>query len=221
MAISGYLETTASPIGKRDGARYKLRLQAQGADAAGTEMEILIHNISATGLLVESSSRLSVGEQIAISLPHSGVTTARVIWTSGSLHGCQFAVPVSAATLSAAQLRSVVINGAGEGDESHARPDESFGDRLQRLRTERGITQAQLAEFLNISEPSISAWEQDKSRPKAGRMEALAHFLAVPIAELLGHADKGRLPGLIAKAKRDIAESIGASPNAVKITIEF
>src|SRR5690606_24434068 len=131
MAISGYLETTASAVGKRDSARHKLRLQAQGSNAAGAEMEILIHNISATGLLVESGSRLSVGEQIAISLPHSGVTTARVIWTSGSLHGCQFAVPVSATTLSAAQLRSVVIPGAGEGEDTRARPDESFGDRLQ------------------------------------------------------------------------------------------
>src|SRR3546814_2165806 len=76
--------------------------------------------------------------------------------TSGRLAGCQFEMPLSPATLSAAQLRSVVVEGEPDAQNRPAASAESFGARLQRLRTAKGLTQGQLAVRLGVSEPSIS-----------------------------------------------------------------
>src|SRR3546814_19897218 len=91
-------------------------------------------------------------------------------------------MPVSPASLGAGPLLRVV--GEVEPDAAQNRPAasaESFGARLQRLRTAKGLTQGQLAVRLGVSEPSISAWELDKARPKAGRVAVRANMLGVEI----------------------------------------
>ena len=72
----------------------------------GTGIDVQIHNISGTGLLLESDVKLAAGDRIEIELPHAGDITAVVIWASGRLFGCQFEGPVSPATLSAVELKS-------------------------------------------------------------------------------------------------------------------
>ncbi|WP_447750862.1 helix-turn-helix domain-containing protein [Sphingopyxis fribergensis] len=219
MAIPAYIEKTPQSRGKVRSARRTLRLQLQGAKATGGDVAVLVHNISATGLLIESEVALDLGDRIEIGLPHAGATWAKVIWTSARIYGCQFDTPISAATLSAAQLRGVVGPDSGTpADVPHA---ESFGIRLQRLRTAKGLTQSQVAKQLSVSEPSISAWEQDKARPKAGRMEALAVLLGVDISELLGIDEAESLGDVIARAKEQVAKAADVSADNVKIIIEI
>src|SRR3546814_13928410 len=69
---------------------------------------VMIHNISATGLLIETGLTLGVGDRIEIGLPHAGATAIEVIWESGHLFGCRFGRPITPATLRAAQLRGAV-----------------------------------------------------------------------------------------------------------------
>src|SRR3546814_5125931 len=172
-------------------------------------------------MLVESSAPLEIGEVIEVNLPHSGKTATKVIWTSGGLAGCQFEMPISPATLSAAQLRSVVVEVEPVAAQNRpASSAESFGARLQRLRTAQGLTQGQLAVRLGVSEPSISAWELDKARPKAGRVEVLANMLGVEIHELLGLEETENLRDLFARAKEQIAKAAGVAPDTIKRTEE-
>ena len=220
MAMTVYLNEVPRSAGKGRASRRQLRLPLHGSKATGAEIEALVHNISATGMLVESGAPLEIGEVIEVNLPHSGKTATKVIWTSGRLAGCQFEMPISPATLSAAQLRSVVV----EAEPDAARPAssaESFGARLQRLRTAKGLTQGQLAVRLGVSEPSISAWELDKARPKAGRVEVLANMLGVEIHELLGLEETENLRDLVARAKEQIAKAAGVAPDNIKLTIEI
>ena len=221
MAIPAYIEKTAQTRDKLRSARRALRLQLSGAKATGGEVAVLVHNISRTGLLIESEVALQPGDRIEIGLPHSGAAWARVIWASARIYGCQFDTPISAATLSAAQLRSVVGPDTGALADPHLPHAESFGVRLQRLRTEKGLTQSQVAKQLSVSEPSISAWEQDKARPKAGRLEALAVLLGVDIPELLGIDEAESLGDVIARAKDQIANAAAVSVDNVKIVIEI
>jgi transcriptional regulator with XRE-family HTH domain len=222
MPMTVYLNDTPRSTGKGRASRRQLRLPLHGSKATGAEIEALVHNISATGMLVESKAPLEIGEVIEVNLPHSGKTATRVIWTSGDLAGCQFEMPISPATLSAAQLRSVVgPDTPALDDHQPAAGAESFGVRLQRLRTAKQLTQGQLAVRLGVSEPSISAWELDKARPKAGRMEALSDALGVEISELLGFDGTENLADLVARAKAQIARAAGVSPDNVKLTIEM
>lgn len=221
MPMTVYLNNSPRSAGKGRASRRQLRLPLHGSKATGAEIEALVHNISATGMLVESRTPLEIGEVIEVNLPHSGKTATRVIWTSGTLAGCQFEMPISSATLSAAQLRSVVGPDAHANEDSPAPVTESFGVRLQRLRTARELTQGQLAVQLGVSEPSISAWELDKARPKAGRMEALSIALGVEISELLGFDGTENLNELVERAKAQIARAAGVDPAKIKFTIEI
>lgn len=220
MAMTVYLNSTPRSAGNGRASRRQLRLPLHGSKATGAEIEALVHNISATGMLVESKVPLAIGEIVEVNLPHSGKTATRVIWTSDGIAGCQFEMPISPATLSAAQLRSVVGPDTPAPDDRPAAA-ESFGVRLQWLRTARELTQGQLAVQLGVSEPSISAWELDKARPKAGRMEALSVALGVEITELLGFDDAENLSGLVERAKAQIAKAAGVSPSNIKFTIEI
>jgi len=108
MPIYGHFLPSAPGADKRLDARRKLSLLASGLRHDGTGIEVQIHNISGTGLLLESDVKLANGDRIEIELPHAGDITAVVIWASGRLFGCQFEGPVSPATLSAVELKSAV-----------------------------------------------------------------------------------------------------------------
>lgn len=194
--------------------RRTLRLEALGSTAAGDPARVLVHNISASGLLLESEIRLAPGERIDVELPQAGATPARVIWASGAFFGCQFEAAISTATLSAAQLRS-------ETADSRQGPGESFGMRLQRLRKQRGLTMSQLAAQLGVSKPTVWAWEQGKARPVEARMEALAQALDVSAEDMLIERSLPALPGLIVRAKEQIAGALGVPPEKVKIVVDL
>ncbi len=221
MAIPAFIDSAAPTGGKARSVRRQLRLQLHGTQAGGADVKVSVHNISATGLLLEGDAVLAVGDGIDIVLPHAGATRAKVIWASGTLYGCQFEAPISSATLSAAQLRAVVGTDRGEDAASGGAMAESFGTRLHRLRTARRLTQVQIAAKLGVSEQSISAWEQDKARPKAGRIKALAVLLAVEMTELLGIDEADSLGDVVARAKAQVAEAAAVSPDNVKIIIEI
>ncbi len=221
MAIPAYIEKNGHVRSKRQSVRRKLRLQLQGTRPSGAEVEVLVHNISATGLLLEGELALAPGEWIDIALPHAGATRAKAIWTSGPLCGCQFDNPISPATLSAAQLRAVVGSDDGTAPVPHVSASESFGVRLHRLRTIRRLTQVQIAAELGVSEQSISAWEQDKARPKVARIKVLAGLLGVEMTELLGIDEPESLSDVVARAKMQVAAAAAVSADNVKIIIEI
>jgi DNA-binding transcriptional regulator YiaG len=165
MAFAEHWED-ASAEQRRDDARRTLRLEAEGVTGDGERAEVLVHNLSEGGLLIETGAALNVGEEIDIELPHVGTTPATARWQSGRLFGCEFMAPLPAAALSAAQLRSVPAGVAAVT--TNALPDAGFPQRLQRLRKARGLTLAQVADALGVSKPTVWAWEQGRSRG-AGR----------------------------------------------------
>jgi transcriptional regulator with XRE-family HTH domain len=61
---------------------------------------------------------------------------------------------------------------------------ETFGQRLQRLRAEAGLTQAQLATRAEVATSSLQNWEIERREPGFRALFRLAKVLGVP-AELL------------------------------------
>ena len=122
MAIWAHFQGPAVLAGKDRARRRTLQLEAHGALPSGTGTAVQVHNISASGLLLESEVALDVGEALLIDLPHVGSTAARVVWRSGGLSGCEFEIPLSRAALSAAELRSAI---AGELADDQALPESA------------------------------------------------------------------------------------------------
>ena len=59
------------------------------------------------------------------------------------------------------------------------------GQFIKQLRKDRGLTQRQLAEKINVSEKTISKWETDGGLPDVGLMLPLSRALGVSVNELL------------------------------------
>ncbi|MGI8610771.1 MAG: PilZ domain-containing protein [Sphingomicrobium sp.] len=107
------LEPSDSTANRRSAARRTLRLQALGATAAQSAAQVTIHDLSLTGLLIETSADLAAGERIDVEVPEAGQTEAKVVWSSGRFFGCRFKRPIPPAALSSAILQSPA-DSAGE-----------------------------------------------------------------------------------------------------------
>lgn len=59
------------------------------------------------------------------------------------------------------------------------------GGMIRRLREEKGMTQAELAERLNVSDKAISKWETGKGYPDITLIEPIAAALGVSVIELM------------------------------------
>lgn len=66
----------------------------------------------------------------------------------------------------------------------------SFGDRLARLRKERGFTQVELAERVGMIQALVSDYERGKLRPYADVVARFAKALDVSADVLLGIAEE-------------------------------
>jgi len=221
MAIAGQFQDLTDTEGSLRAQRRVLRLETEGALASGDATKVMIHNVSATGLLLECDISLDIDETIEVELPEAGATVARIVWSSGRLHGCEFAAPVSQATLSAAQLRSAVAEGIGLEAAAAPQTNESFGARLQRLRRQQGLSMDRLASILGVSKPTVWAWEQGKARPLAGRIEKLAEALGVSAGDLNTGEDISGVSELVARTREQLAATLNINPAKIRIMIEL
>ena len=68
-----------------------------------------------------------------------------------------------------------------------AAPAQSLplAEALKRRRTEKGLTQEQLAEHLGVSRQAVSKWEQGLSEPSTANLLALAKLYGISVDALL------------------------------------
>ncbi|UWR28170.1 helix-turn-helix domain-containing protein [Sulfitobacter sp. S223] len=67
----------------------------------------------------------------------------------------------------------------------------TFGDRVAAAREAAGMTQAVLARRLGIRVPTLHAWENDMSEPRANRLSMLAGLLNVSMMWLINGEGEG------------------------------
>lgn len=233
MVMRGTMQKTADGPARRSSERFTLNLVAEGGDDGGAGYPVLVHNLSASGMLIETAADLAIGRQFRIALPESGQVAATVVWNSERLFGCRFDAPLSQSVLSAARLRNPLPS---EFDPSRLalRSGIALGLRIRGLREAQGLSLSALARKAGISKPSIWAWEAGKSLPRRKNLEALAAALDVPVDDITngdtsgppapGGADAGDLGSLreeIDASKRRIAQAAGVPLASVKIAIEL
>ena len=62
----------------------------------------------------------------------------------------------------------------------------NFSQRFKGLRLKAGLTQAEVAERLDLTNRAIGAWESGRSRPRLDKLQQLADLFGVTVAELMG-----------------------------------
>ena len=92
----------------------------------------------------------------------------------------------------------------------------TFGDRLAGAREAAGMTQAALARRLGVKATTLRAWEEDRSEPRANRVNMLAGLLGVPMVWLmtgegegaqLAATDDGALLAELGRARVEVART--------------
>ncbi len=86
--------------------------------------------------------------------------------------------------------------------------NKSMGEIISTLRKEKGMTQKDLADMLNITDKAVSKWERDIACPDTQTIPRLAEILGVSIEELMNaksapttnNKDAGYLFNIILKA---------------------
>ena len=228
MPIHAMIEQEkGADAGARGAARMHMRLETLGSLDGQQGTAVIIHNLSATGMLIETTSDLDIGQRIAVTLPEAPDCTATIVWRSEALAGCRFDRPLARAALSAAQLRNPLpqdVDPAGVAADS-----EMLAERLLRLRQERGLSRVELSNRTGFSKPSIWAWENGKTMPRRSNLIALADAFGISERELFagepasadGSATAKRLHALIETSREEIAMLAGVEPGKVRITIEY
>lgn len=106
MSTLAQLEPRRDGFDGRNAARRKLKLQTSGSTSIRGFADVVIHDLSETGVLIETAAELSTGELLDVHIPEVGATAAKVVWNNGRLFGCEFESRISRAAVSAAMLRS-------------------------------------------------------------------------------------------------------------------
>lgn len=89
---------------------------------------------------------------------------------------------------------------------------KTLGEFIAFLRKEKGLTQKQLAELLNVSDKTVSHWECDENSPDISLLPFLAEALGVSVDELLKGEKKAAQPALqryVTPKSEDFSEKAG------------
>lgn len=244
MPIDAILEPP-QPENLRDAKRLQIRIEASGQLEEGNEARVVIHNLSASGILIETQAELTVGQKIKLALPETTPVSATVVWQSGHLYGCRFDHIISRAVLSAAQLCNPLPSPIDPVFPASTSADnEPLAARIFRLRRARGLSRAEVAARTGLSKPSIWSWETGKAIPRHSNISLLAGALDISEDELLtghvlDHVDSDtpecseRLPSsrgengaqtlreIIDASKKAIAQVAGVDESSIRISIDY
>jgi transcriptional regulator with XRE-family HTH domain len=219
MTIRAVLEPHVAGRGKRATARHALRLTADYQQTGGQAGAVLVHDLSAEGMLIESPQSLAIGSTLAVELPRSGSHDAEVVWSSGRFYGCRFARPLPSGALSAALLKALPAPGTSPRADSRDLPSP---DRIAALRQSRGWSMEDVAERLGVSRQSVWYWESGKRHPKRPMVSLIAALYGVGERDLLAGEPAGPVAANdLHDWKRQIAERFGVASDKVKILVEL
>lgn len=82
----------------------------------------------------------------------------------------------------------------------------TFDIRLRQARTAKGLTQADVADHLNVKRVNVTKWEADEYMPGARRLAPLADFLGVSEEWLLSNRGDG--PAVRTRSSLQEAEAL-------------
>ncbi len=90
-----------------------------------------------------------------------------------------------------------------------------FGTNIKKIRGIRGLTQAQLAEELNLTRGSVSSYEEGRAEPKIETIMMASDFFGIPMEDLL--KQKLTVNQLIGFKHPQVGQSISNDAKSISI----
>lgn len=101
---------------------------------------------------------------------------------------------------------------------------QTLGEMISTLRKEHGMTQAGLAEKMNVTDKAVSKWERDLSCPDINSLPKLAEIFSVSVDELMQVKEGGdredrkeKLGNMIDLIFRAVAMAMGVAVTVTSI----
>lgn len=91
----------------------------------------------------------------------------------------------------------------------------SLGERICKLRTEKNLSQGDLADTLEVSRQSISKWETNGSVPELDKLVKLSEIFDVSLDELITGKERAEQPVAAPHAEQPVAQQ--AEPQVIYI----
>jgi len=82
----------------------------------------------------------------------------------------------------------------------------SLGERIYKLRSEKNLSQGDLANALEVSRQSISKWETNGSVPELDKLLKLSEIFDISLDELVTGKEKAEQPAAVAKTEQPTAQ---------------
>ena len=94
---------------------------------------------------------------------------------------------------------------------------ERTGQLITELRKEKGLTQKQLADALNVTDKAVSKWERGLSFPDISMLEPISDVLGISIMELLA-GERQEASDMISReeAQKIISASVELSDEEIR-----
>ena len=93
------------------------------------------------------------------------------------------------------------------------------GNLLKKLRSEKGLTQEQLAEILNVSNRTVSRWETGSNMPDISLLVEIADFYDISIPEIINGERKSEKMNDEVKEVKEVAKTMSDYARAEKEAI--
>ena len=90
---------------------------------------------------------------------------------------------------------------------------KTMGETIAELRKDRGMTQKELAEQMNVTDKAVSKWERDLSCPDIHSIPKLAEVLGVSVEELMHVTKAEKAPN------EDIAKALDIALKAIPLAM--
>ena len=95
---------------------------------------------------------------------------------------------------------------------------KNIGETIASLRKEKGMTQSELAEKMNVTDKAVSKWERNLSCPDINTISKLANILEISVEELL-KTKKNNLKTTKVKSLSNLIFKVVALAMGISVTV--
>lgn len=95
---------------------------------------------------------------------------------------------------------------------------KNIGETIAYLRKEKGMTQSELAEKMNVTDKAVSKWERNLSCPDINTISKLANILDISVEELL-KTKKNNLKTTKVKSLSNLIFKVVALAMGISVTV--
>lgn len=81
--------------------------------------------------------------------------------------------------------------------------NKTIGEKICKLRKDKGLTQSELAKKMNVTDKAVSKWERNIACPDINSIPKLAEIFGVSVDEILGDSNKKEDKESVSKNKVD------------------